>query len=241
MTQHFLNGAQIGAIFKEMGRKAVAQGMGGYGFVNARFLLIRFYELPEALAGHALTIDIDEKCRFSRGGYHLRADKLRILTQGLYGGGIERDRTVMIAAMAGYYTGRQAEISDIKGNELAHTYAGGIKQLQHGTVAIALGINALGLLQKKLHLTAGEYLRELLRCLVRDKADGGIMIDKATAHQEGIKAFYGCNGTGYGCDRFATALQPVSIFTENGTVRTDKVAIRVGVQIFAKLAYIPEI
>ena len=50
VAQHLLDGAQVRAVFQQVRRKAVAQGVRSYVLLDARLFLIGLDYLPEALA-----------------------------------------------------------------------------------------------------------------------------------------------------------------------------------------------
>ena len=49
MTEHLLNGAKIGSVFKKMRRKGMTKGMRSNGLFNSCLDLIGLYKLPESL------------------------------------------------------------------------------------------------------------------------------------------------------------------------------------------------
>ena len=62
VPHHFLNGTEIRAIFQQVHRKAMAQGVGGDLLFDLRCLLVVLQYFPEALAAHPFTTDVDKEC-----------------------------------------------------------------------------------------------------------------------------------------------------------------------------------
>ena len=188
MTQHFLNGVQIRAVFEQMRGKAVAQGVRRDVLVDLRLFLIVFDDLPEALAAHALTGDVDKQ-RLLRGrGDHFRADVGDVVVQHLKRLGIKRNDAHFAAALAADKAAGDADVVHVEPDQLADADAGGIQDLQHRLVAAALHIAALRLLQKQLHLFAGEDLRQLLLRLLDLDVRDGVGVDLVLAQGEYVQA-----------------------------------------------------
>ena len=61
MTEHFLYRVYICAVLEQMCGKGVAQCMRRDVLFDTRFLLVVLDYLPEALARHTLTADVDEQ------------------------------------------------------------------------------------------------------------------------------------------------------------------------------------
>ena len=61
MSQHLLDGVQVGAVGQEVGREGVPQGVGGDLLLDLGLVLVIFDDLPEPLAAHALTAHVDEQ------------------------------------------------------------------------------------------------------------------------------------------------------------------------------------
>ena len=61
VAEHFLNGAEVRAVFEQVRRERVAQGVRRNVLFDLRLGLIGLYDILEALAGHALAADIDKK------------------------------------------------------------------------------------------------------------------------------------------------------------------------------------
>ena len=61
MSQHLLERMKIRAVFQQVRREAVPQGVGGDVLADLRRLLVMLNDLPEALAGHTFAVDIDKE------------------------------------------------------------------------------------------------------------------------------------------------------------------------------------
>ena len=61
MSEHLLNGFQIGAIFQKMCCEGVAQHMRRNIFFYLCFVLVILDDFPESLAGHPVTVHVDEQ------------------------------------------------------------------------------------------------------------------------------------------------------------------------------------
>ena len=90
---------------------------------------------------------------------------------------------------------RQTDIGNVQRDHLAHAHPGGIKQLQHGLVAVALDVHALRLLKKQLDLSASQDLRELFLRLWLRNVMYGVFRHQAGIHTEAIEALERGDGT----------------------------------------------
>ena len=61
MSEHFLNGMQIGAVLQKMRGKGMPECVRRDRLFDASLLLLRLDDLPEALARHPFPADIDEQ------------------------------------------------------------------------------------------------------------------------------------------------------------------------------------
>ena len=102
---------------------------------------------------------------------------------------------------------RKIHVLHIQGDELRHSDAGGVHQLQHGVVPIALLVHALGLLQKQLHLPAGQDLRAFALHLGGGHALGGAGLHGSGEHQVMVKGLDGGGAAGDGGRRAALVRQ----------------------------------
>ena len=84
MSQHFLNGFQVGTVLQEMCRKAVAQCVRRNLLIDLRFFLIMLNEFPKALAGHSLTRHVDKEGRLIIIRNQLRTYVRDVLIQRIY-------------------------------------------------------------------------------------------------------------------------------------------------------------
>ena len=60
VAEHFLDGAEVGTAFDEMGGEGVAEGMGGNGFFDAGFFGELFDEHEDINPGKCSAISIQE-------------------------------------------------------------------------------------------------------------------------------------------------------------------------------------
>ena len=58
VAHHFLDGMEIRTVFKQMGGKAMAQGVRRNILVDVCLLLIALDDLPEALTAHTVAADV---------------------------------------------------------------------------------------------------------------------------------------------------------------------------------------
>ena len=168
MAQHFLYGVDIRTVFQQMGGKRVPERVRSDILFYVRFFLVILDELPEALTGHTLTIDVDKQGRLIGQSDHLGADKDHIVAESLDRLGIHGDQSLLIPGAAADYAGSQIDVRNIQVDQLRHPDTGGIQQLQHSFVPVAFCVDAFGLFQQQVHLLAGEDLRELMLPFVRD-------------------------------------------------------------------------
>ena len=61
MPQHLLDRVDVRAVFQQVRRKGVAQGVGRDVLLDPGLFLVVLDDLPEALTGHALAADVDEE------------------------------------------------------------------------------------------------------------------------------------------------------------------------------------
>ena len=165
----------------------MAQRVGRDILADLRHLLIVLDDFPEALAAHALTVHIDEQRLLLRLGNQLGTNLLHIVAQRLDRGGIERNDALLALALAADEAGAETHVADVERDQLADSDTGGIEQLQHRVVAVALGVDALGLVKKQLDLLAGEDLRELALHLHRGNALGRVGGNQAVHLQIPVK------------------------------------------------------
>ena len=106
---------------------------------------------------------------------------------------------------------------------------------------VALGIHALRLLQKELHLFAGEDLRIFPFRSDRRNPLGGVPIHHAGRQQIGIERFQGGDAPGHAGGRFSTPHHIGYICLYMDLCAFVKLHIRRCVQIRRKLPYVPQI
>ena len=74
---------------------------------------------------------------------------------------VEGDHPLLSPAGTADKAGGQVDIFQIQTNQFRDTDTRGIKQLQHGPIAAALGIRGIRLLQKEFHLLGGKDVGQL--------------------------------------------------------------------------------
>ena len=72
MAHELLQRTQVRPVFKQVYRKAVAQGMGGDLFFNTGLCLVKFENLPKALAAHAGAANVYKQRLLGNIGNHGR-------------------------------------------------------------------------------------------------------------------------------------------------------------------------
>ena len=135
----------------------------------------------------------------------------------------------------------EIHISDVKIDKLRYSYARCVKQFEHGLVSEAFRVYAFGLLEQELDFLAGQYLRQLLRAFIGNKPLRGIHGNDLLYKQMRIQALYRCNASGHGRDRFALGSQHRNIALKVFARGLCNGVLRMAVQIFAKLADVPEV
>ena len=221
--------------------KGVAQRVRGDILFDARLLLVVLDYLPEALARHTLTADVDEQGLLVRHEYHLRTHKRDIIVQRLDCRRIHRDEPLLVSAVAADNARAEIHVSDVKIDKLSHSYARRVKQFKHGLVSEALRVYTFRLLKQELDLFAGQYLRKLLRTFIGNKPLRGIHGNDLLYKQMRIQALYRCNTSGHGRDRFSLGSQHCDVALKVLARGFCNVILRMTVQIFAKLADVPEV
>ena len=197
MAQHGLDGAQVRPVLQQVGGEGVAQGVGCDVLLDPRLLLVELDELPEALAAHALSVHVHKQGGLLRGLHQLGAHLMQVLVQGPHGGGVQGDDPLLPLADAPEHSGGQVQVVHVQGNELADPDAGGVQQLQHGPVPAALQIGAVGLLQKQLHLFAGEDLGQLALHLGGHHPLGRVVVHDPQGDEAAVEGLDGGDGTGH--------------------------------------------
>lgn len=76
VTHQLLQGTQVSAVFQQMHREAVPQGVGRDVFLDARFFLIALENFPEALTAHPCAAHVDEQRLLSGVVHHEQPDFL---------------------------------------------------------------------------------------------------------------------------------------------------------------------
>ena len=110
---------------------------------------------------------------------------------------IQGDDALLPLAGAAQHPGGQIQVVHIQRDQLADPDAGGVQQLQHGPVPVALQVGALRLLQKQLHLFARQDLGQLSLHLGRDHPLGRVVVHDPQGDQAAVKGFDGCDGAGH--------------------------------------------
>ena len=189
MAKHLLDGAQIGAVFKQMRCKAVAERMRRDILLDMRFFLIILDDLPEALAAHALTGYVNEKRMLGRDGDHFGTDGLDVFMQRLQRFRINRNDTCLLAAFTANEASGKADVVDVQTDQLTDPDAGCVQDFKHGFIPATLHFRNLWLLQKKLDLFSGQDLRQLLFGLVYLNILNGVFIDFVILDREYVQTF----------------------------------------------------
>lgn len=76
VTHQLLQGAEVCAVFQQMHREAVPQGVGRDVLLNARLFLVALEDFPEALTAHPRAADVDEQRLLSGVVHHEQPDFL---------------------------------------------------------------------------------------------------------------------------------------------------------------------
>ena len=198
-------------------------------------------DLPESLTAHPLAVHVDEqRCLFAVGN-KLGADVFRVVPDSRHSGVVERDDPLPIPSPAADETRSQIQVLQVQGDQLADPDAGGVKQLQHGVVPVTLGIHALRLLQKQLHLLGGQDLRVLPLHPLGGDALGRICLYGAGGKQELVKRLDRGQKPGDGSGRFALPLHPAHVLLNHLGSGQVYLAVLVLRQILCKLRHIPQI
>ena len=61
VSEHFLDGVKVGAVFEKMGGKGMTKGLGGEFAGNLCLLFVGADDFPETLTGHGFAVGIHEK------------------------------------------------------------------------------------------------------------------------------------------------------------------------------------
>ena len=211
---------------------------GVMSLVDLRLSLIIFHDFPEALAGHALAVHVDEQCRLllaRQPGTH----SLDIVTQSLHRPGIQRDDPFSFFAAAAQKRRLQIHILPIQRNKLRHPDAGGVQQLQHGPVPEPFFVHALGLLQEQLHFPARQDLRALPLRLCGGNALSRVGLHGVGNHQVIVERFDGRSASDNGGRRAAPVRQVGQVIGHGG--RLDPAQVAALRQPGAKLCDVPDI
>ena len=143
--------------------------------------------------------------------------------------------------MAADHTGGQIDVRDVQGDQLAHADTGRVKQLEHCAVTVAFGVRTLRLREQELHFLAREDLRQLLLGLVRHELSGRVVLHIMIIEQETVEVFQRRDCPGNRGNRLAVAAHPIDVIAQLLFFRRAEVGIRMGVQVFTQLPYIPQV
>ena len=227
MAQHLLNGPEVRAVFQQMHRKGMAQSVGGNVLLDARLLLIVLDDFPETLTAHTLAVHVHEQGRFLRIRDQLGPDALDIILKRLHRAVVQGDDPLLFAVGAADKARRQVQVPDVQCDQLADSDAGGVQQLQHGMIPEALGIHALRLFQKQLHLFGGEDLRVFPLHFGGGHSLCRVLFQLPGSHHIAVKGLDGRQKPGDGSGGLPVAQHPVHIVLDCRAVRLPQVYVAV--------------
>ncbi len=241
VAQHFLDGAEVRAVFQKVGGERVAQGVGSDVLVNLGGLLVVLDHLPEALAGHTLTVDVDEQGLLRGGGDHLAPDQVDVVGHRANGGGVHGDVALLAVGGALDDAGGELHVVDVHADELADTDAGGVKELQHSPVPVALHVGTLGLVQEQLHLLTGEDLRELFHAAFDGDIVDRVCLHRAMLLHKDVEALDGRKASGDRSGGTSLIPKPIHVSLYRGLVRLVKARAAVLGEVFGELVHVTHI
>ena len=154
---------------------------------------------------------------------------------------VEGDDPLPVPAPAADEARGQIQVLHVQGDQLADPDAGGVEQLQHGMVPVALGVHALGLLQKQLHLFGGEDLRVFPFHPLGGDSLGRVVRHSAGGEQELIKRLDGGQKAGDGGGGFPLPLHPAHVLLNHLGSGQLHLAVFMLRQILRKLGHVPQI
>ena len=134
----------------------------------------------------------------------------------------------------------QIDVGDIEIDKLADADAGGVEELQHGLIPVALEIGTLGLLQQQLDLFAGEDLRQLFLRLLHMDIEGGVLVLPPAGDGEVIEALEARQTPGDGGGGLALVVEHRHIGGDSAAVHLHQGKFAL-LEIGGKLVQIPHI
>ena len=199
VTQHGLDGAQVGTALEEVGGKAVAEGMRTDILLDSRLLSIILYIYKEGDAaelGAALGADEDIVLVAGLGlDRHPDNEPLAEFCHSLFANG---DKALLASlAMNADIALLEEELAHLKVTELADTQAAAVEHLDDGIIAHALRLALVDSLLDGIYLWNAQHLGQVLAYLRVLEQLGGIGLYLLLQDQEAIEGAHTAEDAGH--------------------------------------------
>lgn len=179
VAEEFLDGAEVGAVFQQVGGEGVAEGVGADVVLGAGSEDVAVDDAADAAGGEraAAVVEVEAAGVFFVGalfGEEVGAGFGKIRFDGLLGGAAEEDDALAVAFAADEELGGAAGLVDGEADELADAEAGGVEGFEDGAVAEPEGGFVVGRGEELLHVALVEELGEAAALAGGGEADGGV-------------------------------------------------------------------
>jgi len=197
MAQHDLHGAQVGAVGQEVGGKGVAQHVRRDGLADSGCLRRFLDDLPEPEPGHGAAPVADKKDVAASALEDQWAGGLEVVLNDFPGRDAKGDEPFLVA-LADHPDKAGGEVAGGKGdgNQLRNPDAGGVQEMEHGVVSLALGGDDGGRGQQSGDLTHGQGLGEAAAGPWQVDGGKGVVVKYVVCQQETKKTFEGGDPSG---------------------------------------------
>lgn len=188
MSEHTLNGAEVGATLEKVGGKRVAEGVGADGLLQPDAGGQLFDDMENHDAGDIFAEAGDEDEIFVTG---LDAGKVavgEIEIELLDGAGGDRDEALFAAlALHADEAFGKVEVRELKVAKFGDSKTTTIKRLENGAVSLTLGSAAVDAGDEAVNLLHSEHLGQVEAYLGGLEQFGGVGIKVIVEHEESIE------------------------------------------------------
>jgi len=190
VAQHGLHGAQVGAMGQEVGGKGVTQHVRRDGLADSGCPRRFFDDLPEPEPGHGAAPVADKKDIAAPPLEDQRAGGREVMFDDFPGRDAKRDESFLIT-LADHPDEAGGKVAGGKGDryQLRNPDAGGVKEMEHGVVSLALGGDGGGRGQQSGDLAHGQGLGEAAAGARQVNGGKGVVMDEIVCQEKAKKTF----------------------------------------------------
>jgi len=213
VAQHGLYGAQVGAMAQEVGGEGVTQHVRRDGFADSGCPRRVFDDLPETESGHGAAPVADKETIAAPALEDQRAGGREVMFDDFPGRNAERDESFLVA-LADHPDKAGGEVAGGKGDgdQLRNPDAGGVKEVEHGVVSLALGGDGGGRGQQSGDLIHGQGLGQAAAGARQVDGGKGVVMDEIVCQEEAKKTFEGGDPSGVAA---VGKVPPAALLQEN--------------------------